>query len=263
MSKPEPPGYNTENMPDAEDTQAQAIQNRIAHINWFHQIDLGHGVITSGNRRTQQELAGFFLPEDLTGKTFLDVGAWDGLFSFEAERRGASRVLATDSFVWQGNVPGKSKEGFLAAREILKSRVEDKEIEPLQISPESVGMWDVVLFAGVLYHMEHPMLALQKVASVTKELLIVETATDFEFKRRPALAFYPGQELGLDSTNWFAPNTKALLGMLRNCGFKNLVVVYKKPLIRRIAAAWQYMFQFRQLPWVTIQQARVAVHARR
>jgi tRNA (mo5U34)-methyltransferase len=242
---------------------AQLIQDRIARINWFHQIDLGYGVTTPGDCNSQQKLAGFHLPGDLTGKTFLDIGAWDGFFSFEAERRGASRVLATDSFVWQGNVPGKSKEGFLAAREILQSRVEDKEIEPLDISPETVGMWDVVLFAGVLYHMEHPLLALQKVASVTKELLIVETATDFEFKRRPAVAFYPGKELALDSTNWFGPNTAAVLAMLRHCGFEHLTVVYRKPLIRRILSAGQYMFRFRQLPWTTVQQGRMAVHARR
>jgi tRNA (mo5U34)-methyltransferase len=249
-------------MPNAENT-AQLIRSRIAHINWFHQIDLGHGVTTPGDCKSQQKLAGVGLPNDLTGKTFLDIGAWDGFFSFEAERRGASRVLATDSFVWQGNVPGKSKEGFLAAREILKSRVEDKEIEPLEISPETVGMWDVVLFAGVLYHMEHPMLALQKVASVTKELLIVETATDLEFKRRPAMAFYPGSELALDSTNWFGPNTLAVLGMLQRCGFKQLTVVYKKTLIRRILSAGQYIFRFKQMPWITVQQGRVAVHARR
>jgi tRNA (mo5U34)-methyltransferase len=242
---------------------AELIRNRIADINWFHQIDLGHGVVTPGDCDSQRKLAGFHLPEDLTGKTFLDVGAWDGFFSFEAERRGASRVLATDSFVWRGNVPGKSKAGFLAARELLNSRVEDMEIEPLAISPETVGMWDVVLFARVLYHMEHPLLALQRVSSVTKELLIVETATDFEFKRRPAVAFYPGSELALDSTNWFGPNTAAVLAMLRHCGFRQLTVVYKKPLYRRILAAGQYLFRFRQWPWTTVQQGRVAVHARR
>jgi tRNA (mo5U34)-methyltransferase len=248
-------------MPPAED-DVQRIQRRIARIKWFHQIDLGHGVTTPGDRKNQLKLAGFHLPQDLSGKTFLDIGAWDGLFSFEAERRGATRVLATDSFVWQGNVPGMSKEGFLAARELLSSRVEDQEIEPLQISPATVGMWDVVLFAGVLYHMQHPLLALQRAASVTRELLIVETATDLEFMRRPAVAFYPGAELALDSTNWFGPNTKAVLAMLRCCGFRHLNVVYRKPFIRRLAAAGLSTFRFRQSPWTTIQQGRVAVHAR-
>src|SRR5215469_6406219 len=203
-------------------TQIEAIQNKVNAIKWFHRIDLGYGIVTPGDDDSLEKLNQLRFPDDLTGKTFLDIGAWDGFFSFEAERRHASRVLATDSYVWQGKVPGNSKNGFLAARSLLNSQVEDKEIDPLEISPETVGMWDVVLFAGVLYHMEHPLLALQKVASVTKELLIVETATDFEFKRRPVLAFYPGEELLLDSTNWFGPNTAAVVAMLRYCGFRQV-----------------------------------------
>jgi hypothetical protein len=104
---------------------AEFIRNRIARIKWFHQIDLGHGILTPGDGKNRQKLAGFHLPDDLTGKTFLDVGAWDGFFSFEAERCGASRVLATDSYVWQGKVPGYSKAGFLAATDFEFKRAAD------------------------------------------------------------------------------------------------------------------------------------------
>jgi tRNA (mo5U34)-methyltransferase len=242
---------------------AELIASRIKSINWFHRIDLGHGIVTPGDDDSPRKLAELRFPEDLRGKTFLDIGAFDGFFSFEAERRGATRVLATDSHVWQGKVPGKSKAGFLVARALLNSKVEDMEIEPVNISPQTVGMWDVVLFAGVLYHMRHPMLVLERAASVTKELLIVETATDLEFMSRPAIAFYPGTELNRDETNWSGVNTPALEAMLRHCGFPHLTIVHTKPLYRRFLAAGKLAFRDRQSPWTTLQQSRIAVQARR
>jgi len=239
----------------------ESIAAKIRAVNWFHRIDLGQGIITPGDDESPKKLGQLRLPRTLEGKTFLDIGAWDGFFSFEAERRGASRVLATDSFVWRGNVPKRSKEGFLTARSLLGSRVEDMDIDAMDISPERVGMWDVVLFAGVLYHMIHPMLALERAASVTKELLIVETATDLEFVLRPAIAFYPGAELAKDATNWSGVNTKALKEMLHCCGFQEVTVMYRKPFLRRLLSAGKRLL--RESPWTVLQQSRVVVHARR
>ena len=107
------------------------------------------------------------LPEDLSGLTVLDVGAWDGFFSFECERRGAERVVAADWFAWHEAARG-SKESFELAREALGSSVEDVEIRVEELSPERVGTFDLVLFAGVLYHVRDPLRALEAVASVTK-----------------------------------------------------------------------------------------------
>ena len=76
---------------------AGALQQKIDQVRWFHQIDLGDGIVTPGPDATGAKMAGLGLPEDLTGCSVLDIGAWDGAFSFEAERRGADRVLATDS----------------------------------------------------------------------------------------------------------------------------------------------------------------------
>lgn len=242
---------------------AELIASRVNSIHWFHRIDLGQGIVTPGDDDSPRKLAELCFPGDLRGKTFLDIGAWDGFFSFEAERRGAVQVLAVDSYVWQGKVPGRSKEGFLTARSLLNSKVEDMEIEPLDISPQILGVWDVVLFAGVLYHMKHPLLALERAASVTKELLIVETATDLEFTRRPALAFYPGRELNRDETNWSGVNTQALKAMLLHCGFPHISIVHRKPLYRRFLAAGKLMLRDHRSPWTTLQQGRIAVHARR
>jgi len=150
------------------------LRTEVSRISWFHSIPLGHGIVTPGVDRSAERLATMKLPEDLRGKTVLDVGAWDGFFSFEAERRGASRVLATDSYCWSGEGWG-SKAGFDLARTALGSQVEDKEIDVLELSSEAVGPFDIVLFLGVLYHMRHPLLALERVASVTRERLILDT----------------------------------------------------------------------------------------
>jgi len=198
-------------------------------INWFHQIEFPDGTVTPGIDNSQEKLARLKLPLDLQGKTFLDVGAWDGFFSFEAERRAARRVMATDSFVWEGRVAGYSKAGFNYAREKLGSRVEDMHIDPFDLSPQKVGMWDVVLLAGVVYHVRHPWLLLEKVASVTRELLIVETVTSLRLWPRPAISVY-GLGFNGDATNFCAPNIPALKVMLRDCGFTKATVVSRSSL---------------------------------
>lgn len=204
----------------------QALRAEIEQIRWWHPIDLGGGIVTPGIDVTPARLAEIRMPEDLSGLSVLDIGAWDGFFSFEAERRGARRVLATDSFCWDGGGWG-TRKGFELARRVLGSRVEDKWIQVLDLSPETVGTFDLVLFLGVLYHMKHPLLALERVASVTTGQLIMQTQVDMLAVDRPALAFYPGSELGGDPTNWFAPNPAALTAMLETVGFRTIEIISK------------------------------------
>jgi tRNA (mo5U34)-methyltransferase len=203
--------------------EADELRARADALRWFHTIDLGHGVVTPGVIDSQLRLDNLRLPP-LEGKTVLDVGAWDGFFSFAAERRGAARVLATDSYSWSGEGWG-SKEAFELAREALGSRVEDRDIDVMELSPEAVGRFDVVLFLGVLYHLRHPLLALERVASVVGERLILETVVDLLGFSQPAMAFYPGEELNRDPTNWWAPNLVGLEAMLRSVGFRRVEIV--------------------------------------
>jgi tRNA (mo5U34)-methyltransferase len=165
-----------------------------------------------------EQLLALNLP-DLTGKSVLDVGARDGYFSFAAERFGASRVLAIDKGNW--GKPG-GKRSFERSRKALTSHVEDLEMDVLDLSPETVGRFDVVLFLGMLFHMRHPLLALERVASVSKELLVVETLVDMTFLRSPAAAFYPS-ETRTEKSNWWGPNRAAVLGMLETVGFAKVV----------------------------------------
>src|SRR5687768_11321825 len=79
-------------------SQADELRARVNAIPWYHSIDLGHGVVTPGDSKTAP-LTGDELP-DFSGRSVLDIGAWDGYYSFLAERQGASRVVALDHYVW-------------------------------------------------------------------------------------------------------------------------------------------------------------------
>lgn len=204
-------------------TELDELRRRVSDIHWFHSIDLGNGIVTPGDTTPARRLLSFGIPEDLTGKSVLDIGAWDGFFSFEAERRGAARVVAADYFSWAGGGWG-TKAGFDLAREALQSKVQDVEIDVMDLSPAAIGTFDIVFFFGVLYHLRHPLLALEKVASVTSDVLLLETVVDLTELERPAMAFYPADELNNDASNWFGPNENCIAAMLRDVGFKQVEV---------------------------------------
>ena len=239
------------------------LQSRVAAIRWYHTIDLGAGIVTQGVDDSPVRLARAQLPPSLHGLTVLDIGAWDGFFSFECERRGAARVVAADHFSWHG--PGwGTKAGFSLAREALGSRVEDIDIDVMELSPERVGTFDVVLFLGVLYHLRHPFLALERVASVTRDLLILETVVDLVGFRRPAMAFYPGRELNNDPTNWWGPNISAVHGMLATLGFKTVTTMTRASSAPyRAARAMYHGIRGKNTVREAFRQDRAVFHARK
>jgi tRNA (mo5U34)-methyltransferase len=237
---------------------------------WFHSIDVGQGVVTPGQKPPElldAEWNELRLP-DLTGKTVLDVGAWDGYFSFRAEASGAARVVALDHYAWSLDVrlwnmtheeryrmyvdngfdptvpvlahtfPGiwrpdtlPGKQGFDVARELRGSTVEDRVGDLLELDLDELGAFDVVLYLGVLYHMEDPFLALRKLRQVTRELAVIETASLIVpgFEDYALCEFYPTHELNMDPSNWWTPNPKALVGMCRAAGFSHAEVVGGEP----------------------------------
>jgi len=212
----------------------EEIIEKIKNIEWWHTIDLGEYGITKG-QTTQFSNDKINLPDDLTGKTVLDIGAVDGCYSFEAERRNAERVLAVDGEAWDAKLYCKTgRQGFDLARKLLNSKVEDLYIEDFNegFNVETVGQHDVVLCLGVLYHMKDPFRFIRKLKEITKEKLILETQTDANFQYAwnilgtPLMAFYPGKELNGDETNWWGPNIPCLIKMLEVAGFKNVDIKY-------------------------------------
>lgn len=242
------------------------LNEEVKKIKWWHTIDLGNGVVTAGLDNSPKKLKTLMMPDNLEGMSVLDIGAWDGFFSFEAERRGAKRVLATDKFCWSGSGWGwATKAGFELAKNVLHSKVEDKEIDVLDISPQKIGTFDLVLFLGVLYHMRNPLSVLEKVASVTAKQLILETHISMLFVKQPVMRFYPGSEFNNDATNWWGPNLTAVQAMLKDVGFRKVEIVSRLNLFYRLARGVYYRTRRRESerrPFSEIiQEDRAVFHA--
>ncbi|MDM0114683.1 DUF1698 domain-containing protein [Variovorax sp. J22R133] len=197
------------------------LEDEVNSVSWFHRIPLGNGLVTPGIDDTPFKMAKLHLPASLAGKSVIDIGAWNGAFSFECESRGASRVLATDWYCWQG----ESKKGFDLAKRTLGSQVEEMEIKVEAISADTVGAFDLVLFLGVLYHSPDPIGYLRRVRDVCSGMCIMETLVDAMDCPRPALAYYEGSSENNDASNFFGPNRLACEAMMRDVGFKRVEMV--------------------------------------
>ncbi len=189
-------------------------------LRWFHSHEFPDGQIADGNRPREVLLAEAELvfKYPVTGKSVLDIGAWDGFFSFEAEKRGASRVLSTDHFSWSG--PGwGTKDGYDYAHRAFGSRCESLDIDVFALAPAIQGRFDVVLFLGVLYHLKDPLGGLERAAAMCSDHLIVETVTACADLDYPVMRFFPGASMDGDDTNFYAPNVPCLKAMLGDLGF--------------------------------------------
>ena len=193
---------------------------------WWHSIRLPDGRVTPGTKSLElmdQEFRDTFSPLDLTGQSVLDVGAWNGGFSIEAKRRGASRVVAMDHYTW--NNPGfRGRAAFDLATRLCNLPIEaqDIDLDAPQLSLGHLGSFDIVLFLGVFYHLIDPIAALREVAALAGKVLVVETYLEETLDPRPAMVFYPGAELVGDPTNWWGPNRTCMEALLRLNNFNRI-----------------------------------------
>ena len=189
-------------------------KQQMATGSWWHSIDLGNGVITPGIHslaELQDNIGRFKLPEDLAGKRVLDIGCWDGFYSFETEQRGA-RVTSVDC--WR-------PENFFKAKAALQSQAEFHELSVYDVTKERLGAFDIVFFLGVLYHLRHPLLGLEQVCEVTRDFAIIEShvVDKLHATADPVMEFYEFDELGGQYDNWWGPNVECLSRMARSAGF--------------------------------------------
>ena len=218
------------------------LQQRIDALKWCHPLELG-GIQTRPQwhvrRRFARRLKFLQIPEDLTGKSVLDIGAWDGFFSFECERRGAARVLAIDTFAWDHY----GKDGFLLAHETLQSKVEHRRLAAEDIDVATLGTFDVVLFLGVFYHLRSPISVLERLRGVTAGTLICEThaLVPAFHEHYPLVSFFPGDGFELGGPYEFCslPTLEALQQMLRAAGFTTIDVKHTPSMrwLKKVKAA--------------------------
>lgn len=153
-------------------------------MQWYHKIELRKRILRKGIVTPGQDHDDIWIPlkkemkkVDFAGKKVLDIGCWDGLWSFEAEKLGAAEVIATDinsqrSFSEQG------RDTFEFARKHLNSKVKYKEVSVYELDSYFKNEFDIVIFFGVLYHLRYPQLGIGKIRKTLKErgTLLMETA---------------------------------------------------------------------------------------
>jgi tRNA (mo5U34)-methyltransferase len=189
-------------------------RGELAKLGFYHSIELPDGTVIPGAQSIEQQrwrIAQFPIPQDLRGKRVLDIGAWDGWFSFEMERRGAT-VVAVDA---------TNKTKFREAKELMGSKVEHIVADICRLKPSDIGTFDIVLFLGVLYHLKHPMLAIENVCELSTDLACVESfvTDDVPDAPVPSMEFYEHDELAGQFDNWVGPNISCVMAMCRTAGF--------------------------------------------
>lgn len=203
---------------------------------WFHNLDL-NGVPTAPQHFLGDYPADKFarfaalVPQDLSGRSVLDIGCNAGFYSFEMRRRGAARVVGIDADEHY------LEQARYAARALGETGIEFRRLSAYDVA--ALGeRFDLVIFMGVLYHLRHPLLALdlirehvagdrmlfQSLARGPDE--VAEVAPDYDFDQsghfdrpdHPRLAFVE-REWAHDWTNWWVPNRAGVEAMLRAAGF--------------------------------------------
>lgn len=216
-------------------TQQQVDQ--LSRHSSYHSLELADGTVIPGLigiDALRSRIRSFPIPEDLRGKRVLDVGAASGWNSFEMERRGAD-VVAVDCVEF---------EEFHMARALLGSKVDYRIMDVDELTPGSIGRFDYVLFFGVLYHLRHPLLGLERICSLTTEAAFVESfVTDAgpDSAVPCTLEFYETNELGGQIDNWCGPNTNCLVALCRAAGFAR--VVFEHQTDRRAGATCYRRFE--------------------
>jgi tRNA (mo5U34)-methyltransferase len=232
----------------------EEIRERVEALGpWFHNLDLD-GVPTAPGHflgdfpRVKWERFAGAIPADLSGRTVLDIGCNAGYYSLEMKRRGAERVLGIDS------------DPDYLAQARFAAEVADLEVEFRRLSVYDVGAlgerFDVVLFLGVLYHLRHPLLALDLIhAHVTRDLLVFQSmqrgapeiatvaenydfwsADHFDQPGYPKMHFIEHRYAD-DPTNWWAPNRACAAAMLRSAGYEIIATPEEEVFVCRHVAA--------------------------
>jgi tRNA (mo5U34)-methyltransferase len=187
---------------------------------WYHRIAVRPGIVTPGTTDAASVLDRLHLPTDCSGLRAIDIGARDGFFSFELERRGAE-VVAVDYMPRQGT-------GFDVAARLLGSSVEYRQENFYRLRSAELGKFDLVLCLGILYHLPDFLGALRIARDLCRGRLYLETLALEQPVRAdgvadvPILQYFPMRERANDRTNFWAPNLRCVVDMLEDSEFRIL-----------------------------------------
>jgi tRNA (mo5U34)-methyltransferase len=208
------------------------VAERARELGWYHTLELPGGVVTEGIFDLRPQVHHYGLPERLDGKRCLDVGTWDGFWSFEMERRGAEEVVALDldnerDLDWPANrrpttFPEEPRgKGFRLAKEALDSSVERKVLSIYDALPEDIGTFDLIFCGSVIIHLRDPVLALERIANLCRGTFISAEGYDrlSELLPFPVARYRAHREAAVV---FWEPSAKTWGAMLDTAGFTKI-----------------------------------------
>ena len=222
--------------------EKEELQKAIDEIPyWYHKIELPHGVTTERCNHpgwAPINAKAYRIPERMDGERVLDVGSWDGYWTWEAAKRGAVYTIAIDDFSdelgpkqikrtdeWKTWLLCQKALGFERSTQCLSMSVYD--IGKLQIEP-----FDHIFLFGTLYHLKHPTWALEQLRKVCRGAIYIESAildnieSPYTKQGMPGGAchceFYPGKEYGNNETNWNVPTLSCIKAWLEGTGWTDV-----------------------------------------
>jgi len=203
----------------------EAVQRQVEKLlrsTPYHSLQLPDGTIIPGligMEALEQRVASFPIPTSLRGCRVLDVGAASGWNAFAMAARGA-RVTAVDCVEF---------EELGALKALIAPEIDYRILDVDELSPASVGTFDYVLFFGVLYHLRHPLLSLEKICALTNEMAFVESFVSDPVECMSdacSMEFYENDDLGGQIDNWYGPTAKCLMALCRSAGFVRVRLEY-------------------------------------
>ncbi|MGI9094147.1 MAG: class I SAM-dependent methyltransferase [Thermoleophilaceae bacterium] len=202
---------------------------------WYHSIELVPGIVSPGYCDLRPIVGELPWP-DVRGKRCLDVGTYDGFYAFELERRGAAEVIAVDvadphDWDWPPDAReegperaerftrGQRTRGFEVARRALGSAVERRSMTIYELSPETVGSFDVVVCGSLLLHLRDPLRGLEAIRTVCRESFL--SVEEIRLSLSPPFGRGPVAELdgSGEQLQWWVPSVSGHRRMLLSAGF--------------------------------------------
>lgn len=227
-------------MPTTEPMPFEEAKTLVESTTWYHGWEILPGLHTGGKSLAdpKRALDRYGVPANLKGVRALDIGAWDGPYSFELERRGAE-VLSYD-------IQDPNSTAYNAAKKILGSSCEYSRGSVYDLDAAKHGRFDLVLFLGVFYHLKHPMVAWNRIREVMNPggILFFEGAildwawnvdqplnnfrNEIEAVRKLPVTYFAAGKYASCWSNWHIPTSACLHDWLIAAGFKDISMGFKE-----------------------------------
>ena len=245
--------------------QKEELRRRIEEVRgwcWWHEIDLGDGILTPSTNTEEERLRTRYhklaaldranvIPRDLTGWRVLDVGAASGGYSVKFCERGADEVVAVAVEVNDG---GLSEAFFndqvaLVRQELALNNLTPKLLpDGYSFDKAELGEFDLIWYAGVLYHAKHPYRQLELLTRLCRRWLVIESAIHVDPQRQGYMRFIE-KNLGSETSgllNWWEPDPECIMAMCRTLGYEGVRQIWRDDEFEHVVQPGRAMFVARR-----------------